>query len=377
MGTYKLTKRFSILIGNGVGLKWNPSRLEGLASNSTSTVRAYYTPDVAARWKPEVAARYTPDGAASYTPDGTARAYYTPAGTAVSLPTSIDDWNAQFNAQWTWTPMHCLFLFTITLALAIQGFLLFWLVSRSRTEPVITSQAHTEVKVTTLTSEGPETTSSDGPLRFTKDYPGDNHPLGKIRRRLVLDGAQEERRDSTDSDGYLRYLDSKNSSADTPVGSRNGSGFSKVSITTGYDDKHHEGLFELKSTDSTRHFLDPNTSEFIHLTPWKCPSNSHDNDSTYKLKLKYGDVSHALAKLGAGSAAFSSKQVDKTLAKENKKRSKGIKGVKEEGERKLAREIKGIKEKIDGKKKTVLRAGDCITDDMTHAAPTAKPTLVL
>lgn len=323
-----------------VGLKWTTSRLEGLASHST----------------------------------GIDKSIHSLVSSTGASPTSRDDWNA----RWTWTPMHCLFLLTIILALAIQGFLLLWLLSRSRTEPVITSQAHTEVKVTRLTSEGPETTSSDGPLRFTKDYPRDNHPLGKLRRRLVLDRTLEERPDSTDSDTYLRNVDLKNSSADTLVGSRTGSEISKVSITTGYDDKHHEGLLELKSTDSTKHFFDPNTGEFIHLTPWKCPSDSDDNHSTWKLKLKYGDVGLVLAKLGAGSAAFSSRQVDeKTLAKDNKKRSRGIKWVKEEGERKLVREIKGIKEKIDGKEKTVLRAGDCITDDMILAAPTAKPNLAL
>lgn len=252
------------------------------------------------------------------------------------------------------------------------------MVSRSRTEPVITSQAHTEVEVTRHYSEGAETISSDGPLRFTKEYPGDHHPLGELRRRLLRDRAQEGRRGSVDHDGHLSNLDSNNSSTNTLVDSWTGSEISKVSITTGHDDRHHEGLLELRLTDSANHFLDPKTGEFIHLTPSKCTLDGGDKDSASKVKLKHGDVSLAVAKLGAGSAAFTSKQIDeKTLAMEKKKRAKGIRGVKEEGERKLAREIKEIKEKKEAKEKTLQRAGDCITGDITHEIPSAMPTLAL
>lgn len=260
--------------------------------------------------------------------------------------------------------------------MVILGILLYWLVYSSRNESVITSQAQTEVKVTRHYSHGAETINSDGPLNFVKNYPGDDHPLGRIRRRLVRDRAQNQSLDSIHSDGYLSNLDSKNSSANTLVGSWTGSEISKVSITTSHDDKNHDGLLELRSTDSTKHFLDPNTGEFIHLTPWKSTIDG-DKESTSKAKPKY-DVSHVIAKIGAGSAAFSSKNVDeKTLAKEKKKWPKGIKGVKEEGERKLAREIKVIKEKKDAKDKTPPRAGDCITGNIIQENPTMKPRLVL
>lgn len=270
------------------------------------------------------------------------------------------------------------YLLLFTLSLVILGLLLIWLVSQSRTESVITSQAHTEFRVTRHYSEGAETTDSDGSLRFTVDYPGDDHPLGQLRQRLVRERDQDERRDSVDQESYLTTFDSNNNSVNTLVGSWTGSEISKVSITTCHDDRKHEGLLELRSTDSTKHFLDPNTGEFIHLTPWKSIPDDDDKKSTSRAKLKHGDIGHAVASLGAGSAAFSSKQVDeKTLAREKKKWSKGIKGVKDEGERRLTKEIKEIKEKKDAKDKTPPRAGDCITGNLTNESPTAMPASVL
>lgn len=264
-----------------------------------------------------------------------------------------------------------------TSAMLILGVLLYWLVYPSRNEPAITSQAQTEVKVTRHYSDGALTIISDGSLNFTKNYPGDDHPLGEIRRRLVGDRAQNESRDSIHSDGYLSNLDSKNSSANTLVGSWTGSEIFKVSITTSHDQKKHDGLLELRSTDSTKHFLDPDTGEFIHLTPWKSTTVNGDKASTRKAKPKH-DVSHVVAKIVAASAAVTSKNVDeKTLAKEKKKWTKGIKEVKEEGERKLAREIKERKEKKDAKDKKPPRAGDCITGNIIQETPSAKPTLVL
>ena len=259
----------------------------------------------------------------------------------------------------------------------ILAVLLYWLVYSSRNEPGITSQAQTEVKVTRHYSGGAETINYNGPLELTKNYPGDGHPLGEIKRRLVRDRARHEGPDFVHSDGYLSNLDSKNSSANTLVGSWTGSEISKVSIRTSNDDKNRDGLLELRSTDSTRHFLDPSSGEFIHLTPWKSTTVNGDRESTPKAKPKH-DVSHVIAKIGAGSAAFTSKNVDeKTLAKEKKKWTKGLKEVKEEGERKLAREIKERKEKKDAKDKTPPRAGDCITGNIIQETPTVKPTLVL
>lgn len=342
MGTYKLAKRIFDVMERGGGLRWNASSIENFASTSTS---------------------------------GVSTAKFTLFSDFWERPIPLAAWNK--NSQGTWTLIHYSLLFTAALFLVLQGFLLFRLLSPSRTEPVITSQAHTEVKVTRHYSEGAETTSSEGPLRFTKDFPGDNHPFGQIRRRFIQDRAQEERPDSVDREGGLSHLDSKNSSANTLVGSWTGLEISKVSITTSHDDKHHEGLLELKSTDSTKHFFDPKTGEFIHLTPWKSTPDGGDNRSTSKVKPKNCDVSHVVAKLGAGSAAFTSKQVDQnTLAKEKKKRTRRIKEIKEDGERKLAREIKEIKEKRDARGKTPPRAGDCVTGDMTNEAPSAQPTMI-
>lgn len=305
VGTYKLMKRIVDVTKRGVELGWNASKIEGAASTSTSGVSS-----------------------------ATTGAFSTVALPASNQPSYLCQSGSQYantvnvciaKTQGTWTTIHYLLL--STLALVILGFLLFWMVSRSRTK-VTTSQAR-------YWSEGVETTSSDGPLRFT-DYPGDHHPLRRLRRRFIGDRAQEERHRSVNQDGHSSNLDSNNSSTNTLVGTWTGSETSKFSITTGHDDQH------------------------------------------YKVKPKHGDVSHLVAKLGAGSAAFTSKQIDeKILAMEKKKRAKGIRGVKEEGERKLAKEIKEMKEKKDAKGKTPQRAGDCITGNITHETPSAMPTLVL
>ncbi|MCJ1466964.1 hypothetical protein MMC07_005586 [Pseudocyphellaria aurata] len=354
VSTYKLTKRIVALMERETSLGWKESGLEEVASTSTSGVFNTTMTSFSIRTSPT----------STHSSDLLQLFIQNPIGMAI--------WNDE--SQTISTSIQYLLLFT--LPLVILGLLLFWLVSRSRTEPVITSQAHTEVKVTRHYSEGAETTDSDGPLRFTRDYPGDNHPLGQIRRRLVRGRDQKERRDSMDQKSYSSTFEPNNDSTSTLVGSWTGSEISKVSITTSHDDKNHEGLLELRSTDSTRHFLDPNTGEFIHLTPWKSIPDGGDKDSTSRAKLKHGDIGHAVAKLGVGSAAFSSKQVDwETLAREKKKRSKGLKGIKDEGEKKLTKEIKEIKEKKDAKDKAPPRAGDCI--NLTNEAPTAMPVSVL
>ncbi|MCJ1266897.1 hypothetical protein MMC22_006782 [Lobaria immixta] len=349
-GTYRLTKRIVGVMERGAGIKWNASRIDEWATSiSASGVLT------------------TMGGSSTGTSPTSTRS----SDLFQLIPrnlTGLAAWHD--DTQGTWTLLHLLFFIS---ALVTQGFLLFWLVSSSRTHPVNTSPAHTEVTVTRYHREGPATTSSLGPQRFTRDYPRDNHPLGEIRRWLV---SQEESRDSIEHDGYLSDLGSKNSSENTLVGSLTGSEISKVSISTGHDNKHHDGLLEFRSSDSTKHFLDPNTGEFIHLTPWKCPDGG-DKDSTAKVKPKHGDISHVVAKLGAGSAAFTLKQIDEKTLEEKKKRSKWRNEVKEEWERKLAKEIKEIKKKKDLKDKSPLRAGDCVTGDITHEAPSGKPALVL
>ena len=348
VGTHKLTKRIIRATEHGVGLRWNASRIGELTLASAS---------------------------------GVSRATIGEVSSTGALPTSTQSFGLlrlisrnsiraearNENTQGTWTPAHLFLLFTSVIM--ILGFLLFWLVSSSRTKSGFTSPAHTEVQATRQSSDGAVSTCSDGPLKVTRDYPGYNDALGEVRRRVKR---QEERGDFTDRDGYLHNLDSKNSSASTLVGSLTGSEIIKVPITTDHDKKHPRELLELRSNDSTKHFLDPSTGALIDLPPWKHPSDCGDKDSTAKVKLKHGDVSRIIAKLGAGSAAFTIKQVDeKTFAKEIKKWSKGIKAVKEElkeeGERKLAR----------GKGKPPLGAGDCITGEITHEAPSAMPTLVL
>lgn len=349
-GTYKLTKRIFRGMERGAGLNRNApeyqtSRYSASASENLTAMGGSLI------WKSPTSIRWSD-------------LFQLISRNLTRLAPWHDD------AQGTWTLLRLLFFIS---ALVIPGFLLFWLVSSSRTDPVNTSPAHTEVTLTRYDREGTATTSSLGPRRFTSDYPRDNHPLGEMRRRLV---PQEKRRDSIEHDGYLNNLGSNNSSENTLIGSLIGPEISRVSISTGHDNKHHDGLLEFRSSDSTKHFLDPNTGELIHLTPWKCPDGG-DKDSTAKVKPKHGDVSHVVAKLGAGSAAFTFKQVDEKTLEDKKKFSKWRNEAKEEWERKLAKEIKEMMKKKDVKDKSPLRAGDCVTGDITNEAPSGQPTLVL
>lgn len=225
--------------------------------------------------------------------------------------------------------------------------LYFW--RRSRAGTVITSQARTEVEVTRHQSEGVETTSSHGPVRVTKEYPRDNHPLHKLRRRIVRYKAHKDGAEDTDSGNHMRHLDWNISSTDTLVGHWTGPETSEVSLKTYHDDKHQEGLIELKSRDSTKHLLDPDTGEVIHISPWKSTYDDKENRST-KVKLKSGTVGRAIAQMSVGSAAFVSRQIDEKIMAKDKKEKKE-------------------KELIPP------QAGDCVTGMITNDTPTGKPTL--
>lgn len=343
VGTHKLTKRITGAMEHGVGLRWNALRIGELTSASASEVSNATIEAVSLTGA-------LPTSTQSF---GLLR---------LISRNSIGAEARNENTQGTWTPVHLFLLFTSVIM--ILGFLLFWLVSSSRTESGFTSPAHTQVQATRQSSDGAVSTYSDGPLKVTRDYPGHNDPLGEVRRRVKR---QEERSDFTERDRFLDNLDSKNSSASTLIGSLTGPEITRVPITTDHDKNHPRELLELRSNDSTKHFLDLSTGELIDLSPWKHPSDCGDKDSTAKVKPKHGDVSRVIAKLGAGSAAFTIKQVDeKTFAKEKNKWSKRIKAVKE-GERKL----------VSGKDKSPIGAGDCITGEITHEAPSAMPTLVL
>ena len=67
--------------------------------------------------------------------------------------------------------------------------------------------------------------------------------------------------------------------------------------------EQREGLIELKRTGSTRNFLDPETGETLHLSPWKSRGET-EGDGKEAEDLIRGDIHHALVRMGVGSAAI-------------------------------------------------------------------------
>jgi len=67
--------------------------------------------------------------------------------------------------------------------------------------------------------------------------------------------------------------------------------------------EHRNELIELKRTKDTRNFLDPETGETLHLSPWRSRKESRDDGDGNK-DLDKGHVQHIITQMGVGSAIF-------------------------------------------------------------------------
>ena len=192
---------------------------------------------------------------------------------------------------------------------------------RSRDGEPLQSAARNDVLVTRHNEKGSETVAGQG-VRLIKHKPEHNHYPDHLRRRIQSLQLEDE-----NGPGDVAAWQTINSSSDTLVNPLTGSNPSKVSITDRSANEKHEGLKELETTGDNRTFFDPETGEFIHLTPWRSPhknDNESSDDHSGKEATKRG-TPRALARMGTGLGALAGgKDVDKVLAKgitdaENKK----------------------------------------------------------
>jgi len=163
---------------------------------------------------------------------------------------------------------------------------------QSRTETIYQSAAKNEgfVQVTQLYPGGPETESLRGPLELTRSIPPTGGAINNVRRRLV------------------HKLHDTEAATKSRISLRPSTAGSSTSTLISDDRwvkeaEHRNGLIELKRTKDTRNFLDPETGETLHLSPWRSRKESRDDGDGNK-DLDKGHVHHIITQMGVGSAIF-------------------------------------------------------------------------
>ncbi len=236
-------------------------------------------------------------------------------------------------------------------AFVMAGGVLALLRSRSPEEVVFTSAAKSEgsVKVTRHYAEGPETMQTEGPVQITRRHPPEDQSPGDLRRRIIQDRYREEEDTLDNEGGFLWEPSLNNRSEDTLVAAWTESNSREVSIATGPDEGLHEGLIELKPTENTKNFLDPETGVSYHMSPWK---STHDGDEDDKLSLHSkskpeGTVKRAILGMSVGGAALANgKAIEDKIA-----------------------------QVLEKEERVPQQAGDCLAGEVTNEPPTGKPTL--
>ena len=217
-----------------------------------------------------------------------------------------------------------------------------------RTEEVFTSPVRSDWQFTRHHQAGPETVSGEG-YRMIRCNPEDDHPLGQLRQ-----GIRSSQPNAVENPTGEPTWRSHNTSKDTLLGPWKDTkwGTSKVSLTTDTSDERHDNLIELETEGPNKTFFDPETGEFIHLTPWK--STGYEDVHGLKPDGK-GSTKRALIQMTLGGAGWAGdKNIDDQLAEELQANSKSV----------------------ESDKLKQHQAGDCVTGDMANKAPSGKPTMV-
>lgn len=216
-----------------------------------------------------------------------------------------------------------------------------------RTEEVFASPVRSDWQFTRHHQEGPETVSGEG-YRMIRCNPEDDHPLGQLRQ-----GIRSSQPNAVENPTGEPIWKSHNISEDTLVGPWKDTkwGTSKVSLTNDASDEKHENLIELETEGPNKTFFDPETGEFIHLTPWK----STGDEEVHGLRPdSKGSTKRALAQMTIGATGWAGgKNIDDQLAEELQTNSRGVKA----------------------EESTRHQAGDCVTGDMANEVPSGKPTM--
>lgn len=225
---------------------------------------------------------------------------------------------------------------------------------RTQAAEVFTSPARYDYQITRHHESGPETVTGQA-TRFIRHRPDEDQYPGELRRSIQLGEAEG---DTDDRSAWRPY----NSSTDTLVNPWAGRNPSKVSITNHAADEEHEGLIELETTGDNKTFFDPETGEFIHITPWK--STQDINDDTVNGDDK-GSVKRAVGKMFPGGMALAAgKEVGAAVKSKSEEvtQSTGIERWSEE--------------MMQRRRNIPHQAGDCTTGMKTNESPSGQPQTV-
>ena len=190
--------------------------------------------------------------------------------------------------------------------------------------------------------EDSETVSGQGQgYRLIRRNPEDSHPLGQLRERI-----RKSQPNAVENPTGEPPWQSHNSSEETLSGPWMNTrwGTSKVSLKNHTSEEKHENLIELKTEGPNKTFFDPETGEFLHLTPWKSTGNDEAHGLTPDRK---GSIRRAFAIMTLGGAGWAGgKSIDDQLAEE-----------------------------LQASSKIVAQIGDGITGDLINETPSGKPTV--
>lgn len=233
--------------------------------------------------------------------------------------------------------------FAIAVTLVLGGLLLVCARGKAKREEVFTSPARFDYQITRHHKDGPQTVTWQA-ASFVRHKPDEDQYPRELRRSI-------QEGDSDTGAEYKNKWQRFNSSCDTLVNPQTGPNPSRVSIASQSADEKHEGLIELETTGDNKTFFDPDTGEFIHLTPWKSTYDEHSVNGGDK-----GSVKRAVAKMFPGGVAWAAgKEVGEAV------RSKTT-SVEQRGGDGMHRRVPP-------------QAGDCITGEVTHEAPSGRPQI--
>ena len=213
-----------------------------------------------------------------------------------------------------------------------------------RTEGVFTSPVRSDLSEWQLHhNEDSKTVGEQGQgYRMIRRNPKDSHPLGQLREHI-----RKSQPNAVENPTGDPLWQSHNNSEETLCGPWENArwGTSKVSLKNHTSEEKQENLIELKTKGPNKTLFDPETGEFLHLTPWK----STGNNEVHGLRPDHkGSIRRAVAIMTLGGTGWAGgKSIDDRLAEE-----------------------------LHANSKIVAKAGDGITGDMINELPSGKPTVV-
>ena len=213
-----------------------------------------------------------------------------------------------------------------------------------RTERVFTSPVRSEPSEWQLHhNEDSKTVSEQGQgYRMIRRNPENSHPLGQLREH-IRNSQPNAVENPTGEPPWQSHNSSEETLSDTWKNARWGT--SKVSLKNHRSEEKHENLIELKTEGPNKTVFDPETGEFLHLTPWK----STGNNEVHGLRPdRKGSIRRAFAIMALGGTGWAGgKSIDDQLAEE-----------------------------LQANSKIVAKVGDGITGDLINEVPSGKPTVV-